>query len=290
MQATRTPIVARLPLRGMIVAPKDHYLVNFDLAQAESWIVAYLADEPNMKRALQFGDIHRETAQNAFAELSDDEWLALDKSEIKLRRYTGKRYNHASAYRMGPFRAAEIINKDSDKPPYFSVSVAESKEFYKKWHGYYHIEGWWHDIERQLNQTRTLKTPYNRIRYFFEQWGEQLFKMATAYVPQSTIADHMNGKIQRELGIAGGVLEVKRQLADKGALEIINQSHDSILNIVHRSVLKEVCEQTHSLLLRPLVVNGEEFTVPVDCEIGERWGELKEQKRETGSYDIQFAA
>lgn len=267
------------PIRGIVVAPKDHLLVNFDLAQAESWIVAYLADEPKMKQALLFGDIHRETAQHAFLEISDEEWEKIESKEKKLRRYTGKQYNHATAYRMGPYKAMEVINKRSDKPPYLTVTLAESKTYYQKWHSYYHLDPWWAGIESQLNQTRTLTTPYNRVRYFFGQWGNELFKEATAYVPQSTVADHMNGKVQSSLGIKGGVLEVKKQLHDKKALRIINQSHDSILNIIHKDVWKEVAEQTHKLLLRPLIVNGEELTIPVDCEVGERWGELKEQKR-----------
>jgi hypothetical protein len=33
-----------------------------------------------------------------------------------------------------------------------------------------------------------------------------------------------------------------------------------------------------SLLKRPLVIKGREFTIPVDCEMGERWGELTKVK------------
>lgn len=282
--------VEKLPTRSMVVAPRDHYLVNFDLAQAESWVVAYLANEFTMKTVLATGDIHRETAQRAFAGFSDEEWEALDKVEMKARRYTGKRYNHATAYRMGAYRAAEVINKDSDKPPYITVTVAESKVFYAKWHDYYNIKGWWDDIEYQLNETRTLTTPYGRTRYFFAQWGNELFKEATAYVPQSTVADHMNGMVQDELGIEGGVIVVYEKLMKPGHIRIIGQAHDSILCIVPIKNCVEICQEIHSYLLRPLVVNGEEMTIPVDCEIGERWGELEEQKREVGSYDIQWAA
>lgn len=272
----------------MIVAPKDHYLVNFDLAQAESWIVAYLANEQTMKHVLAVGDFHRETAQSAFFSLSDAQWAEIEKAEQKLRRYVGKRYNHASAYRMGPGRAAEVINKDSDKPPYFTVTVAESKVFYQKWHDYYHIKGWWDEIEFELNKCRTLVTPYGRIRYFFAPWGNELFKEATAFVPQSTVADHMNGAVQDELGIEGGVLGVDKALVLPGHIKIVNQSHDSILCEVPKSSALDICQQIVTLLLRPLVVNGEEFTIPVDCEVGERWGELKEQHRDTGSYEIKF--
>lgn len=285
----RTPALEKLPIRSIVVAPKDHYLVNFDLAQAESWVVAYLANEPTMKHVLQTGDLHRETAQHAFAEVDDVTWGLFDKVEVKARRYTGKRFNHASAYRMSPSRAAEVINKDSDKPPFVVVTVAESKVFYQKWHSYYHIKGWWDEIERELGQTRTLITPYGRLRYFFAQWGNDLFKEATAYVPQSTVADHMNGCVQDELGIEGGVLKVDEFLVQPGHIRIINQSHDSILCEVPKTSALDICQQIVTLLQRPLVVNGEQFTIPVDCEVGERWGELKEQHRDTGSYEIKYS-
>jgi len=278
----------RIPIRSTIIAPKDHYLINFDLAQAESWIVAYLANEPTMKHVLAHGDLHRETAQHAFAEVDDATWDLFPKVEQKARRYTGKRYNHASAYRMTPSRAAEVINKDSDKPPYVVVTVAESKVFSQKWHGHYHITGWWAEIEQELGRTRTLTTPYGRTRYFFQHWGNELFKEATAYVPQSTVADHMDGCVHDELGIEGGVLQVHKRLVVPGHIKIVNQSHDSILCEVPKSSALDISQQIVTLLLRPLVVNGEEFTIPVDCEVGERWGELKEQKREVGTYDIKY--
>lgn len=271
------------------MAPKGKLLVNFDLAQAESWIVAYLANEATIKHVLQHGDFHRETGQRALNKYTDDEWEALESPVRKVLRYTGKRYNHASAYRMGAFRAAEVINKDSDKPPYVTVSIAESKLYYQAWHGYYNIKPWWDEIEYQLNLTRTLKTPYGRIRYFSNSWGDELFKEATAYVPQSTVADHMNGCVQDELGVEGGVLWVHRKFVEPGFIKIINQSHDSILCEIPEHDVLELCPQIQKELLRPLVVNGEEFTIPVDCEIGERWGELKEQKRAVGSLEIQYA-
>lgn len=271
------------------MASKDHLLVNFDLAQAESWIVAYLANEQTIKHVLQTGDFHRETGQRALNKYTDEEWLLLDDSVRKVLRYTGKRYNHASAYRMGAFRAAEVINKDSDKPPYVTVSVAESKEYYQAWHSYYNIKPWWNAIEYELNQTRTLKTPYGRIRYFFNSWGDELFKEATAFVPQSTVADHMNGAVQDELGVEGGVLWVYRKFMKPGFIKIVNQSHDSILCEIHKKDVLDLCPQIQKELLRPIVMNGEEFTIPVDCEIGERWGELKEQKREVGQTEIKFS-
>jgi len=274
----------------MVIAPPGKRLVLFDLAQAESWVVAYLANEQNMKQALHFGDLHKQTAKEALFKYSDDKWDGMPKNDQKTARYVGKRYNHATAYRMGPGRACEVINKDSDKPPFVTVTHAESKVFYQAWHDYYDIQGWWREIEYQLSQTHTLRTPYGRIRYFFAPWGNELFKEATAHVPQSTVADHLNGAVQDEVGVEGGLIVVDKQFVQTGIISIINQSHDSILFEVDDAITAEICEQVHRLLLRPMVINDEEFTIPVDCEIGVRWGELEEQHREVGSYDIKFAA
>lgn len=279
----------KIYVRSMVRASPGHVLVAADLSQAESWIVAFRAGEPNMKRALMFGDIHTETAGNALFHANvgcNHEWKAVVKGELwccgcgrevtKLMRYVGKRYNHASAYRMGADRAAEVINKDSDKPPYFTVTIKQSRQFSESWHSYYNLKVWWSEIEYQLNETRSITTCYGRRRVFFGAWGTDLFKEATAFEPQSTVADHFNGHIHPQLGIRGGLLEIYRQLIKPyGDRCLINQSHDSFIAEVPTQDGIEFAAQSKALLLRPLVIKDEEFTIPVDSEIGERWGEME---------------
>lgn len=275
-------------VRSMYVAPKGYTLISVDLSQAESWIVAFLANEPNMKYSLQFSDIHRDTAGNAlfygntgcehtWEPITGPSKCTKCNVEVsKTARYIGKRYNHASAYRMKPPRAAQVINKDSDKPPFVTVTLEESRHFSDAWHNYYSIKPWWFAIEEQLDKDRTLITPYRRKRTFFDVWGDELFREATAYVPQSTVADHFDGQIQPELGIPGGLREIKKQLISPyNDHRITNQSHDSCIVECPSFVALEICERMKALLKRPLIINGEEFTIPVDGEMGERWGELK---------------
>jgi DNA polymerase I-like protein with 3'-5' exonuclease and polymerase domains len=279
----------KIAIRSMVLAPPGKTLIAFDLSQAESWIVAFLSNERNMKQALQFGDIHTETAGNALFHANTGcphTWAVTTKGELwtcpncglevtKLMRYVGKRYNHASAYRMGAERAAQVINKDSDKPPYFTVTVKQSKLFSEAWHNYYNLKFWWSSIEQQLRTTRSIRTPYGRKRTFFAAWGNELFKEATAFVPQSTVADHFNGKTHPELGIRGGLREVHKQLVKPYSdRKIINQSHDSAIIEVPKGDAQEMLEPIMKLMLRPLVINNEEFTIPVDLEWGDRWSEM----------------
>ena len=276
-------------LRSMIAAPKGKVLVSVDLSQAETWIVAYLANEERMKKALHFGDIHTETAGSAifFKDVPCvHEWKKVgkeftcgncNKTVTDIMRYTGKRCNHAYSYDMGPERNAQVINKESDQPPFLIVSIAQTKVYYANWHSYYYrIKEWHNSTVLQLSNSRTLITPYHRERTFYGAWGKELFKEAYANIPQSTVADHFNGKVQRELGIRGGLLEVYKQLGT--AIEIINQSHDSLIAIADASSYIDTTHHIVNLIRRPLVVNGEQFTIPVDAEVGTRWGELERLK------------
>jgi DNA polymerase I-like protein with 3'-5' exonuclease and polymerase domains len=277
----------KISIRSMFVAPKGKVLLAFDLSQAESWIVAFLANEPNMKRALMYGDIHTETAGNAlffptvgcphdWRKHGDNFDCAIcDRIVTKVMRYVGKRYNHASSYRMGAERAAQVINKDSDKPPYFTVTVKESRKFSEAWHNYYNLKPWWSDIEAKLSATRTLITPYGRERTFFAAWGNELFKEATAFLPQSTVADHFNGKLHPEVRQPGGLLEIYRRLVKPyNDRKIINQSHDSAILEIPAGDAEQTMAEIKPLMLRPVIVNDQEFTIPIDMEIGTRWGEL----------------
>lgn len=281
----------KISVRSMFIAEKGNILIAADLSQAESWVVAHLAGERNMKHALMYGDIHTESAGNALffpnvgcghvwiKDKGVKQWVCENCQRIvtELMRYVGKRYNHASSYRMGAERAAQVINKDSDKPPFFTVTVRQSKKFSEAWHGYFNLKPWWADIETQLGRNRTMVTPYGFKRTFFAGWGNELFKEATAFVPQSTVASHALGKVQKELGIKGGLREIYNELVKPYAPQhkLINFSHDSFILEVPESVGHEIGLRALELFRRPLVVNNEEFTIPVDGEIGYRWQEME---------------
>lgn len=258
-------------LRSMVVAPKDYVLVSADLSQAETWVVAWLAQEENMKNFLLNSDIHTETAaylfNKAFSEIIIEE------------RYIGKQNNHANSYGMGADRQAQVINKRSDQPPYVTVTVAQCKVYQTGWHSLFpNVRQVYHSgIVNQLGKNMTLVTPYGRRRVFFGQWGNELFKQAYAHIPQSTVSDHFHGAIQPELGIEGGLKLVAKTICNN-EIKVINDSHDSLMLEVPKSIAGEIGERVRDCLFRPVIINGEEVRIPVDVEIGERWGELEKVK------------
>jgi DNA polymerase I len=254
-----------LSIRSQFIAPKNKLLLAFDFSQAESWVVAFSAREESMKHALLHDDIHRLTATALFNKKPED----ISKSE----RYIGKRCNHALAYRMSPERMAQVINKDAVDSG-VTVTLPQAKQYHKRWHELYNIKQWWNEIEQELNQTRTLTTVYGRRRIFYNAWGDELFKEATAFIPQSTVADHALGAVQPELGISGGLLQVWKSYHNKEGIFLINTAHDSILLEVPKDSRDKLLQQIYKLLSRPMIIHGEQFTIPVDAEVGEKWGEL----------------
>lgn len=282
-----------LKIRSQVVAPKDHYLFQVDLAQAESWVTAHLADEPRMIKALKFGDLHVETAGALFfddkfcnhtwiKQGKDKRWLceSCNSEIVDTTRYIGKQNNHANGYGQEPPQMTRTINKQSDKPPYVTVTLNQCKLYQSKWHGFYpNIQNrFWASVQEQLNRNRTLTTFYGRERTFYAQWGKELFKEGYAYIPQSTVADHFNGAVSPVTGVKGGLREIYKQFVRTGAIRVTNQSHDSLIAEVHKDLLSSVGPAILGLLKRPIVINDMEFTIPVDAEYGERWGELETWK------------
>jgi hypothetical protein len=207
----------------MITAPKGKLLVACDLSQAETWVVAWLANEQNMKHFLLTSDIHTETAREIFDKRGDIEIITEE-------RYIGKQNNHANSYDMGPVRQAQIINKKSDEPPYVTVTIPQCRGFQAKWHGLYlGIRPWHGSIKYDLQANNmTLITPYGRKRQFFGNWDETLWKKAYAHIPQSTVSDHFHGVVQPELGIKGGFRTVCETICTD-EIRIVNDSHDSCM-------------------------------------------------------------
>lgn len=257
----------KYPIRSVFIAPKGYTFLAFDLSQAETWVVAHLAKEPTMQHALKTGDIHRLTASVLYS-IKEEEVTSV-------QRYAGKQNNHAQSYRMGWARLMEVFNKNSDKPPYLTISATEAKRMASIWHGLYHLKGWWDEIEQRLSTTRTITTIYGRQRMFFGQWGEELFKAATAHEPQSTVADHALGAIQPEVGVEGGILSISRRLTSKyKSIKLVHTAYDSVMLEIPENLVDEIAPQAFKYMYRPMMIHGVDFIIPVDGDFGPRWGEM----------------
>lgn len=281
-------------IRSQFIASPGFTFIAMDLSQAETWVVSRLANEVTMIDALANSDIHTITAAALFLNNGCFHTVGWDKFDngdrvckdcggviTEIMRYLGKKSNHGNSYRMSPDRWTQVINAESDNPPFVTVTLAESRVYNKKWLSLYvGIKQWWLAVENQLAANRTIITPYGRRRVFYGQWGDPLFKEAIAYNPQSTVADHALGAIQPELGISGGILGISKLPDVKNHCRLITTAHDSVLLEVPLGSEREIAPQVYKQFHRPLVVNGDEFTIPVDGEYGERYGELERIPKE----------
>lgn len=256
-------------LRSYIIAPKGKSLIACDLSQAETWVVAYLSRDVKMKDALLHSDIHTETASFLF------KIPLVDVKKGSPERFLGKKTNHAASYGMSAPRFAESVNTEADSEPYLTISIAEARKHLDNWHRLYTgIKTWWKEVENELYKTRKLVTPYGRVRLFHGALVHETFKQAYAYKPQSTVGDHFNGAVQKN-GPDGGLLKIWRRFKNEPGVKIINQAHDSLLMEAPSDSAKDIGLEVKSILHRPIVINNESCLIPVDLEIGERWGELE---------------
>jgi DNA polymerase I-like protein with 3'-5' exonuclease and polymerase domains len=263
-------------LRKMFLADEGYEIAEWDLNRGESWVYAHLSDEPEMIRIHQAGeDFHAITAcaiSTAFGPpLRYADWpmfAAANENRAYRLRFLGKKTNHASAYQMGPGRFQSEVNKEADETG-ITITAAQAKQAMALWKiKYKYIEKWWRSIENSLNVDRTLISPYGRKFTFYDQWGKELFKSATAIIPQSTSVDYMNG----------GMLRVYNELVvpNRFGFELLHQNHDSIVAqypIKHR---REVHEVVPELLKSEVVINGYTISIPVEGGYGPSWGQLTE--------------
>ncbi len=263
-------------LRSMFIADRGKELAEFDLNRGESWVYSHLAEDPEMMAIHQQGrDFHKETActiSTAFGEaIRLEDWPALEKASpekaYKLR-FLGKKTNHATTYLEGPLKGAEEVNKEADDTG-ITCTSAQFKDAQRFWfRKYSRIKGWWKSTEGELSDTRTLETPFGRIRTFYGHWGNELLKEAVAYRPQGTSVDYLNLAM---LNVYSHLILPDR----RWGLDLLHQNHDSILVQYDREHRDEVVKAIIDHMTYEIDINNYAITIPIEAEVGPSWGELK---------------
>jgi DNA polymerase I-like protein with 3'-5' exonuclease and polymerase domains len=179
----------------------------------------------------------------------------VDKVTSDLRQI-GKTIRHANNYSAGPGVLAAKLG----------IALAEAKKLMNKYHDQCPQLKLWHaKIRSQLEKTRTLTNLLGRKHRFFERWGDDLFRSAYAYVPQSTVGDLLNSALVDIYDDYGSEIDLYLQLHD--AVYILSRIEDRAKNV---KILRDC-------MLRPLTSSlGEEYMIDVDFSVGASWGEMEE--------------
>ncbi len=242
-----------------LLADDDYFIYNIDLSQAENRVVAYIAPEPNMIAAFEKGtDIHKQTAGlifgKPFEEISDEAGSSSIGGGLFSERFWGKKSNHSFNYDLG-YRSFALL---------VEIQEAEAKFLLDRYHTAYPGVRQYHTwVRSKLAKDRILENCLGRKRVFLERWGDELFKEAYAYIPQSTVA----GKVNRD-----GLNHIYYNQQWYAPVEILNQVHDSIVFQIHR----KYSVQTHAeCLMRmrdslesPITFRGATFSIPADLLVG----------------------
>ncbi len=173
------------------------------------------------------------------------------------QRTIGKVLRHANNYSAGPAVTAHKLG----------CPIKEAKTLNQLYHHMCPQLSIWHTrIRQNLQKTMTLTNLLGRKHRFLDRWGDNLFRSAYSFIPQSTVGDLLNESLVKFYWTFGKERTIQLQL------------HDAmyILSPLGRDNRLESMEMLTESMLRPLEYAGEEFTIDVDFAAGPSWGELEE--------------
>ena len=247
--------------RSCFVSDPGTVLVQVDLKQADSRVVAWEAPEPKLMELLESGaDIHRYVAGQIFGK----------PPEIinEFERQLGKKAGHASNYGTGPRTFAEtcLVEMNHFLEEKEARHVLES--YFQTFPG---IRRRQQNIKQQLYATRILRTPFGRERHFYGRMDDATFREAYAYSPPSTVSDitsHLMLSLWRDREYLG--------LGWDDGGRFLLQVHDSLLLQAQPDRVSELAEYCRSLDWHPkLELAGGTLRIPVDVESGLNWKSMK---------------
>lgn len=251
--------------RRMFVADEGKVFIEADLSQAEARVVAYLSEEERMIEIFEKGgDIHQLTADSLPTSFMPSG--SAYENVPNPRRLFAKKHVHAFNYGEGEWtfaRRAQIDRKTAGaiRDRYFDM--------------FPRIKAWHLSIQSRLGKSRTMTTPMGRKRTFFGLWGDQLFRKAYAFVPQSTVADVLNLALIRldSLTNSGKYTTFAKP-------EPMLQIHDAFVVQCGNDITS--IDQT-ILIIRevfniPIYINGKTLTMPIDIKVGKNWDEMEKIK------------
>lgn len=246
-----------------LLADEGCLIYNFDLSQAENRIVAYVSPEPAMIAAFERGvDIHSQTG-SMLSGLAPDVVRQQDKDGTKCAvggadftwRFWGKKCNHSLNYDLG-YKSFAIVTELTER---------DSKLLVERYHHVYPGVRQYHAwIRAKLGKDRTLENCMGRRRVFLDRWGDDLFKEAYAFIPQSTVADIINDR---------GLNYIYYNQSTFRPVDLLNQVHDSIVFQMNYHIFSwaqqaEVILRLQDSLQSPIRWRGTEFVIPADINAG----------------------
>lgn len=262
-------------IRSYLIPRPGYDLINIDLAQAEARVVCVLCRDWALLEAFDSIDIHRRTA-----------WLALVSGQLDLtpgphksdelgkdsaERFIGKKTRHAGNYNMKWREFMSNVISDCRRFGIdFTISKFKAEQILDRFHkASPNIRDVFHaEVKDAIDTTRSLVTPYGRLRRFFDRASDRLYGEGFAYIPQDTVKQNLTRagfKIKKE---APCVL-FSGEAHDSFTLQIPRNESLAICREIIRPAFSEPIDFNNCTLKRDF-----KLVLPVDFEIGDNYKEM----------------
>ena len=244
--------------RKMYRAPKGWKIVQADYSQAEAVVVAHLTGDHKLIKMFNdsFGlskteksryDIHKMT----YALMADIAISDVNKDQ----RDAGKTVRHAVSYSAGPQVLANRLG----------VQLSAARKLIELYHRVNPtLRMWYTSIQQELKRTKMLVNLFGRKHRFLDRWGDELFRSAYSYIPQSTVGDLLNTAL---VSIYANMKSLPFDLI------LLLQLHDAVYVMVKEECVMDTIKFLRKNMLIPLRYNNEEFMIDMDFKVGDSWGE-----------------
>ncbi len=242
-------------VRTVMVPDPGCILLEGDLSQAEARATSAFADDDRTLDLFDSGaDIHKVTAASIFncrpEEVSANQ------------RQLGKMARHALNYGMGWKRFLEAVNSDADLTG-VSISARDAKAIVEAYHvANPALTQWWRKVEGEVRSKGFLVNPFGRKLIFVDQNDTN---SAIAFLPQSTIADHLNALLVRTF-----------DTLDQKVLTVLLQIHDAILAQAPAAQWMKAARALHAVMDASVEISHRTIRIPADISASSSsWGEMK---------------
>ena len=202
-------------------------------------------------------DLHTEMAADSFG---------ISVAEVDpTMRTIGKFANFSLGYAGGWKMFQGKVNKDADITG-VSIDAKTAKMVVDAWRKKNSkTVKWWGDVERQVREKGYLTNAYGRKRIFIDKSNVNAM---IAYLPQSTVADHLNGIL----------ITVDKEL-DGEEYQYLLQVHDEILGQAPKRCYLRSAKRLLTLMSKPVRINNLDVPIPADVSVSRtNWAEMREVK------------
>jgi len=235
-------------LRKIYIPDEGKIFINADLSQAEARVVAAICGDKEWVEEFQREDTYKRIASFLFD---------VDKDKVsKDQRQVAKKVTHACNYGESWRGLSEVLRCPAADAKRLMNKLYKFRPFLNKWHL---------EIERDIKQKRILRSDYGRILQFFGNIAQKDIRTGLSFKPQGIVADYLNR----------GIVDLYKKIPN---IDLLIQVHDSILFQTEDDYenVKRITEKTKEIIERPINVNGFEFKIPCDIEMGMNWYDMVE--------------